>query len=145
MTPAVAGLFLGVMNLTLLQKNIVEQVNNLAALAALTPVFEAERVRNAAHGDVVVIFSRGALRTGRVIKATADNITVAYVTPGGVEDARKSCERCAGWKPEADGSDANRIALARGGHWQLWVTVTEKRVPRSHLGTPELHHGFNCI
>lgn len=143
------------------EQNMIERVNDLAPLAPGPHSFHPLGPKNAAVGDEIVIFSRGTLRRGRVIKTTAKKVTVAYVTPGGIDEAKKTVYAWAGADPLTDAdrdsywsdeswkknveSRQRRIELAKAGLWQLFLNITEKTVGRDHDGTPGRHPGFNSI
>ena len=122
----------------------IARVNDLASLMVQSSSFHPDGPKNAAVDDEIVIYSRGALRRGRVVKATAKGVTVDYVTPGGIEVAKKLCALALSPAYSGGFSEKERED-GRAGRWQLWTRITTKRVGRDHNGTPKKHVGFNCI
>lgn len=50
---------------------------------------EPSTLSEARLGDVAWVYARGNFRTGRIVKIGRKNITVEYVTKGGIEDAAR--------------------------------------------------------
>jgi hypothetical protein len=69
-------------------------------------------------GDHVLVESRGHIRAARVYRVGRKNVTVAYVTPGGIQEARDY--------------------IAKGGLRPWRATITVKTVPVEEL------HGWDA-
>lgn len=120
---------------------MVERINDLVQLSRETSSFHQDAIKNAQVGDEITIYSRGALRRGRVTKATVKSVTVEYTTPGAVEVAKKLVPIYA----QRDEPNEGARELAQAGIWQYFVHTTEKTVKRDHNGQPKRHPGFNCL